>query len=118
MEKNIIIRSRLEEKFNTVENGQDADDHALKMVREVYEPVIQTIDHRYSIIVAFKQSPHNYTKTPDTIFSSYPVYFFYPQHNSTRIQHGLIFRQKEKPSKPFGFGGLLVEISGIEPLTS
>lgn len=48
------LRSRLEEKFNTAENGQEADDLALKMVREVYEPVIQAIDHRYSVIVAFK----------------------------------------------------------------
>ncbi len=48
------LRSRLEAKFNTAANGQKADDLALKMVKEVYEPVIQAIDHRYSVIVEFK----------------------------------------------------------------
>lgn len=48
------LRSRLETKFNTAENGQEADDLALRMVREVYEPVIKAIDKRYSITVEFK----------------------------------------------------------------
>lgn len=48
------LRSRLEAKFNTAANGQKADDLALKMVKEVYEPVIQAIDRRYSVIVEFK----------------------------------------------------------------
>ena len=48
------LRSRLEEKFNTAENGQEADDHALQMVREVYEPIVKAIDHRYSVVVQFK----------------------------------------------------------------
>ena len=48
------LRSRLEEKFDTAENGQAADDLAVKMVKEVYEPVVKAIDHRYSVIVQFK----------------------------------------------------------------
>lgn len=48
------LRSRLETKFNTVENGQVADHLALRMVREVYEPVIRAIDQRYSVVVEFR----------------------------------------------------------------
>ena len=46
--------SRLEEKFNTAANGQVADDLAIKMVKEVYEPVVKAIDRRYSVIVQFR----------------------------------------------------------------
>ena len=48
------LRTRLEEKFNTVANGQKADDLALKMVKEVYEPIVKAIDRRYDVIVQFK----------------------------------------------------------------
>ena len=48
------LRSRLEAKFNTAENGQEADDLALRMVREVYEPIVKAIDQRYSVVVEFK----------------------------------------------------------------
>ena len=48
------LRSRLEEKFDTAENGQAADELAVKMVKAVYEPVVKAIDHRYSVIVQFK----------------------------------------------------------------
>ncbi len=48
------LRSQLEEKFDTVANGQAADDLALEMVKDVYEPVIKAIDRRYSVIVEFK----------------------------------------------------------------
>jgi len=48
------LRSRLEEKFDTAANGQAADELALKMVKDVYEPVIKAIDRRYSVIVEFK----------------------------------------------------------------
>ncbi len=48
------LRSRLEAKFNTAENGQEADDLALKMVREVYEPVVKAIDRRYSVVAEFE----------------------------------------------------------------
>lgn len=48
------LRTRLEEKFDTVENGQKADDLALEMVKDVYEPVIHAIDSDYDIYVEFK----------------------------------------------------------------
>jgi len=48
------LRSRLEEKFNTASNGQAADDLALKMVKEIYEPIVKAIDHRYTVVVEFK----------------------------------------------------------------
>lgn len=48
------LRFRLEDKFNTMENGQKADDAALSMVKEVYEPVIKAIDNRYTVKVEFK----------------------------------------------------------------
>lgn len=48
------LRSRLEEKFDTAANGQAADELAVKMVKEVYEPVIKAIDRRYHVIVQFK----------------------------------------------------------------
>ena len=48
------LRSRLETEFNTAENGQEADNLALMMVREVYEPVIKAIDQRYSVVVDFE----------------------------------------------------------------
>jgi len=48
------LRSRLEEKFNTAENGQKADALAIRMVREVYEPVVKAIDRRYSVVVEFR----------------------------------------------------------------
>ena len=48
------LRSRLEDKFNTVENGQEADEIALRMVKEVYEPVVKAIDKDYSVVVEFE----------------------------------------------------------------
>lgn len=48
------LRTQLEEKFNTAANGQAADDLAIKMVKEVYEPVVKAIDRRYSVIVQFR----------------------------------------------------------------
>lgn len=48
------LKNRLETKFNTAENGQEADDLALRMVREVYEPVIKAIDKRYNVVVEFE----------------------------------------------------------------
>lgn len=48
------LRSRLEEKFDTAANGQAADDLAIKMVKEVYEPVVKAIDRRYSVVVQFR----------------------------------------------------------------
>ena len=48
------LRNRMEEKFNTAENGQNADKIALQMVKEVYEPVIKAIDSSYELNVEFK----------------------------------------------------------------
>lgn len=48
------LRARLEEKFDTAANGQAADDLALRMVKEVYEPVVKAVDPRYSLIVRFR----------------------------------------------------------------
>ena len=48
------LRTRLEGKFDTVTNGQKADDIALEMVKEVYEPIVKAIDRRYDVIVEFK----------------------------------------------------------------
>lgn len=48
------LRSKLKAKFDTVSNGQAADDLALKMVKEIYEPIVKAIDRRYSVIVEFK----------------------------------------------------------------
>lgn len=48
------LRSRLEREFNTAENRQEADDLAIDMVREVYEPIVRAIDKRYSVEVEFK----------------------------------------------------------------
>lgn len=48
------LRARLEEKFDTAANGQAADEVALRMVKEVYEPVVKAIDRRYSVVVQFQ----------------------------------------------------------------
>lgn len=48
------LRSRLETKFNTAENGQKADETALRMVKEVYEPVVKAIDNSYDVVVEFE----------------------------------------------------------------
>lgn len=48
------LRDRLEDKFNTAENGQEADEIALQMVKEVYEPVVKAIDKEYSVVVEFE----------------------------------------------------------------
>lgn len=48
------LRDRLERKFNTAANRKVADELALKMVREVYEPIVKAIDRRYSVVVEFK----------------------------------------------------------------
>ena len=50
------LKARMEEKFNSAGNAQKADDIALKMVKEVYEPVIKAIDSRYDVRVEFKEA--------------------------------------------------------------
>ena len=48
------LRDKLEDKFNTAENGQKADETALRMVEEVYEPVVKAIDKDYDVVVEFE----------------------------------------------------------------
>lgn len=48
------LRARLEEQFNTAANGQTADEIALNMVKEIYEPVVKAVDRRYSVFVEFQ----------------------------------------------------------------
>lgn len=48
------LRSRLEEKFDTAANRQAADALAVKMVKEVYEPIVKAVDRRYSVAVQIK----------------------------------------------------------------
>ena len=48
------LQDRLEEKFNTAANGQNADAAALRMVKEVYAPIIKAIDSSYTLYVEFK----------------------------------------------------------------
>ena len=48
------LRQKLELQFNTPENAQEADDIALKMVKELYETVIKAIDPTYQVEVGFK----------------------------------------------------------------
>lgn len=48
------LRTRLETKFDTAANGQAADDLALRMVKEIFEPIVQAIDKRYEVIVEFR----------------------------------------------------------------
>ena len=48
------LRKRLEETFNTAENGQNADTIALRMVKEVFEPLVKAIDSSYTLYVEFR----------------------------------------------------------------
>lgn len=48
------LRARLEEKFDTAANGQAADALAIRMVKEIYEPLVKAIDRRYSVVVQFR----------------------------------------------------------------
>ena len=48
------LRDRLTAKFDTAENGQEADALALQMVKDVYEPIIKAIDTSYELHVVFK----------------------------------------------------------------
>ena len=48
------LRNRLEAKFDTAENGQEADTLALQMVKDVYEPIIKAIDASYDLHIEFK----------------------------------------------------------------
>lgn len=54
----VLLESELQKKLktslDTSANGQEADDIAIRMVREVYEPVVHAIDSDYSVNVEFK----------------------------------------------------------------
>lgn len=52
IEKELI--KRLEAKFKTAENGQNADAIALRMVKDVYAPIIEAIDADYTLNIEFK----------------------------------------------------------------
>lgn len=52
IEKELI--SRLDAKFNTVKNIQEADKLALQAVKAIYEPIVKAIDWRYEVIVEFQ----------------------------------------------------------------
>lgn len=48
------LRNRMVEAFNTAKNAQEADDNALRMVKEIYEPVVKAVDATYEVRVEFK----------------------------------------------------------------
>ena len=48
------LRSKLENAFNTDSSRRAADQTALRMVKEIYEPIVKAIDSRYRVIVEFK----------------------------------------------------------------
>ena len=48
------LRTQLEDKFDTVANGQAADALALEMVKEIYEPIVKAVDRKYDVIVAYR----------------------------------------------------------------
>ena len=52
IEKQLV--ARMSECLNTAENAQEADDIALQMVKEIYEPIIKAMDSRYKLEVKFK----------------------------------------------------------------
>ena len=48
------LKIKMEDKFNRAANGQKADEIALKMVKEVYEPIVKAIDNSYEVHIEFK----------------------------------------------------------------
>ena len=48
------LRRRLDEKFDTVANGQKADELALDAVYDIYYPVVQAVDGDYELKIEFK----------------------------------------------------------------
>lgn len=48
------LKDRMEATFNTGDNLQEADDNALKMVKEIYEPVIHAVDSSYELVITFQ----------------------------------------------------------------
>jgi len=52
IEKKLL--AEIDKELNTAKNAQKADTIALEMVKDIYEPIIKAIDHRYDVIVEFK----------------------------------------------------------------
>ncbi|MCR4673942.1 MAG: DUF4230 domain-containing protein [Lachnospiraceae bacterium] len=50
------LQNRLQEKLDTTANGQEADDAAKEMVKQVYEPVIKAVDSDYDVVIDFKET--------------------------------------------------------------
>lgn len=50
------LQRKLIDKFNTVKNGQAADEIALRMVKATYEPIVKAIDPNYELIIEFKEN--------------------------------------------------------------
>lgn len=48
------LQRRFKEKLDTSANGQAADDIALKMVKETFEPVVHAVDEDYSVVIEFQ----------------------------------------------------------------
>jgi len=48
------LRNQLETRFNTAENAQEADAVAIRMVKEIYEPLVKAVDGTYKLYVEFK----------------------------------------------------------------
>lgn len=48
------LKNRMEAAFNTARNAQDADDKALQIVREIYEPIVKAIDAAYEVRVEYR----------------------------------------------------------------
>ena len=48
------LKNRMEASLYTAQNAQVADDNALRMVKEIYEPVVKAVDTGYEVRVEFK----------------------------------------------------------------
>lgn len=47
------LKNRLTKKFDTAENGQQADTIALDMVKSIYEPIVKAVDDKYELRVEY-----------------------------------------------------------------
>lgn len=52
IEKELI--THMNEELNTAENAQEADAIALRMVKELYEPLVKAVDSSYGLVIEFK----------------------------------------------------------------
>ncbi len=48
------LQFNLKNALNTANNGQEADDRALRMVKKIYEPVVKAVDKEYTVEVKFR----------------------------------------------------------------